>query len=107
MFMRSESFPLLVVMIITPLAPLDPYRAVAVASLSAEKDLIVSGAMEFSIVALISTPSITMRGEVLVPNVDIPLIQKFAPSAPGSPLLCVEMTPAIFPANEVVRLLEG
>ena len=49
----------------------------------------------------------TISGAVFVPNVEMPRIQKLAPSAPGSPVRCVAITPAILPANEEVRLLEG
>ena len=43
---------------------------------------------------------------MLAPKVEMPRIQKFAPSAPGSPDDWVEMTQAILPANEVERLLD-
>ena len=48
-----------------------------------------------------------IRGSVVPLKVAAPRIQKFAPSAPGSPVRCIEITPAIRPANDVLRLLEG
>ena len=36
----------------------------------------------------------------------MPRIQKFAPSAPGSPDDCTEITPAILPANDEERFVE-
>ena len=68
----SEIFPCLVVMMMTPLAPREPYSEVAVASFSTENDAIDSGGMLFIIVALISTPSRMMSGAVLEPKVDTP-----------------------------------
>lgn len=70
----SESCPCLVVTMITPLAPREPYRDVAVASFSTENDAIDSGGILFIIVALISTPSSMISGEVFEPKVDIPRI---------------------------------
>ena len=78
----------------------------AVASRRIENDSIASGGMLLSIWLVISTPSRISSGDLLAPKVEMPRIQKFAPSAPGSPDDWVEMTPAILPANEVERLLD-
>jgi len=84
----------LVVTIITPLAPREPYRAVAVASLRIEKLSIISGSSAFRSPLDAFTPSMTMSGEVMPLNVEIPRIQKSAPSAPGSPERWTAITPA-------------
>ena len=47
-----------------------------------------------------------ISGSLFVPKVEMPRIQKFAPSAPGSPDDCTETMPAMRPAKAVVRLLE-
>ena len=103
----SRSLPLLVVIIITPLAPRVPYSAVAVASFKIEKLSIASASSEFNSVLLISTPSKIISAPVAPLKVDLPRIQKLAPSAPGSPLRCTAMTPERRPANEVDKLEEG
>ena len=72
------------------------------ASFSTENDSIVSGGMLLSIWLVISTPSRISSGDCPEPKVEMPRIQKFAPSAPGSPVFCT----AILPANEVERLLD-
>ena len=64
--------PLLVVIMITPLAPRDPYSAVAVASFSTENDSIDSGGMLPNMVEVISTPSNTSNAPVFEPKVEIP-----------------------------------
>ncbi|MNI13416.1 hypothetical protein D3C81_1152050 [compost metagenome] len=103
----SRSRPDLVVTIITPLAPRVPYNAVAVASFKMEKLSITSGSNTFKSVADACTPSITINGEVIPLKVEIPLIQKSAPSAPGSPERCTATTPANRPANPVERFELG
>lgn len=70
----SRSRPLLVVMIITPFAPLVPYIAVAVASLRMEKPSMISGSMALRSPAEISTPSRMIRGDVTPLMVEIPLM---------------------------------
>jgi len=77
-----------------------------VASFSTENDSIVSGGMLLSIWLVISTPSRISSGDCPDPKVEIPRIQKLAPSAPGSPDFCTAITPAILPLNEVERLLD-
>ena len=67
----------------------------AVASRRIENDSIASGGMLLSISETISTPSRISSGDLLAPKVEMPRIQKFAPSAPGSPDDWVEMTPAV------------
>ncbi len=91
----------------TPFAPRAPYKAVAVASFKTEKFSITSEERAFKSPVDASTPSIKIRGEVGPANVDTPRIQKLAPSAPGSPLLCTATTPAIRPANELLNDEEG
>ena len=103
----SRFLPFLVATIITPLAPRVPYNAVAVASFRIEKLSITSGSNAFNSVELISTPSMIIKAEVLPLKVDLPRIQKLAPSAPGSPLRCTAITPAIRPAKAVLKLEEG
>ena len=93
--------------IITPFAPRVPYIAVAVASFKIEKLSMTSGSKAFKSLELISTPSNTIKTPVASPKVDLPRIQKSAPSAPGCPLRCIAITPAIRPAKLVLKLEEG
>ena len=101
------SLPFLVVINITPLAPRAPYNAVAVASFRIENPSITSGERAFKSPIDTSTLSIKTSGDVLLAKVEIPRIQKFAPSAPGSPPRCTATTPAIRPANELLSVLDG
>ena len=66
-----------------------------------------SGSSEFNSEELISTPSMIIRAPVAPLNVDLPRIQKLAPSAPGSPLRWTAMIPAIRPAKAVLKLDDG
>ena len=66
-----------------------------------------SGSKAFKSLELISTPSNTIKTPVASPKVDLPRIQKSAPSAPGCPLRCIAITPAIRPAKLVLKLEEG
>ena len=91
----------------TPLAPRAPYSAVAVASFRIENPSITSGERAFKSLIDTSTLSIKTSGDVLLAKVEIPRIQKFAPSAPGSPPRCTATTPAMRPANELLSVLDG
>ncbi len=66
-----------------------------------------SGSIAFKSAVDTSTPSTTINGVVEPPKVEIPRIQKLAPSAPGSPLRCTAITPAMRPAKLVDKLAEG
>ena len=82
---------------ITPLAPLTPYTALAAASLRTEKDSISAADKSSSVRSI---PSTSTNGSRPAPwKEDIPRIQKLEPSAPGSPERCTAMTPANCPAK--------
>ena len=99
--------PSLVVTRITPFAPLDPYREVAVASFMIEKLAILSGSILAKSFVLTSKPSININGLFLYPKVVTPLMKNSALSWPGSPDLWYEITPASLPARLVVRFVVG
>ena len=88
--------PRLVLMMMTPLAPRTPYMALAEASFSTENDSISAGSMSFR---LRSTPSMSTRGLLPLPKVEIPRIQKLESSYPGSPDGFTAMMPASWPAR--------
>ena len=83
--------PRLVLTMITPFAPLTPYMALAEASFNTENDSISAGSISFM---LRSTPSTNTKGWLLPLNDEIPRIQKFELSYPGSPLGWKAITPA-------------
>jgi len=72
---------------ITPLAPLDPYKAADVASFNTENEAMLSGSTRAKSFALTSNPSIRIRGLLAYPKVVTPRTKNCALSAPGSPLL--------------------
>ena len=78
------------------------------ASLRIEKFSITSGARAFRSYEEHSTPSVRISGFCAASaKVLTPRIQKLAPSAPGSPDCCTEITPAMRPAKLFVRLAAG
>ena len=85
---------------ITPLAPLTPYTALAAASFKTEKDSISSGSISFN---ERSTPSINTSGLLLVPVVLKPRIQKSELLRHGSPLRCTAITPETIPARLLLK----
>src|SRR4030042_1106935 len=87
-------FPDFVVITITPLLALAPYKAAALAPLRTEIEAISSGA-RFDIPP-IGIPSITYRGWLLPAMGRFPLISPFA-SAPTPVLAVVTETPATLP----------
>ena len=70
---------------ITPLAPLAPYKEVAVASFMIEKLAILSGSILAKSLVVTSKPSIRIRGLFAYPKLVTPRIKNSALSAPGSP----------------------
>ena len=99
--------PSFVVTKIIPFAPLAPKIDVVVASFNIEKLSISSGCNLARSSILSSTPSISIKGLLVRPNVVTPLTKNWALSSPGSPFLWQEISPAIRPERAVVRLLAG
>ena len=71
---------------ITPLAPRDPYKAVAVASFMIEKLSMSSGCKRDRSAVLTSILSINIKGDLAYPNEVTPRTKKFESSTPGSPV---------------------
>ena len=93
----SSFFPRLVVIIITPFAPREPYKAPADASFSTVTDSISLGLSVFNAPSK-GTPSITYKG-VFAAEIDPkPRMIIEAPS-PGCPLPDVLCTPATVPSK--------
>ena len=97
--------PFLVVMMITPFDALEPYRAVAEASLSTLIDSMSLGLMVFNRFAepamplpSTGTPSITINGSLLAFNEAPPLILIRLPP-PAEPPPLVTCNPATLPCN--------
>lgn len=96
--------PRLVVTKTTPLAPRVPYTAVAEASFRILNDFTSSGSMSSR---RPSIPSISTNAPELAPKVLIPRIQKLEMFFPGSPELCMVMTPANRPPIMLLREVPG
>ena len=76
----------------------------AEASFNTEMDSISSGFKRLNERSAI--PSTTISGAVL-PNVPLPRIKISALSSPGSPERVLAIIPAVFPANELLKLTEA
>ncbi len=94
------SFPLLVVTMITPFAPLAPKTAVAEASLRTEMFSTSSGSMDAK---SRSTPSTRTRG-LLLPKLETPRMTISASLLPGWPEDCIVVTPESLPERALVML---
>src|SRR5258708_39997403 len=111
--------PFFVVMITTPLAARDPYKAVAAPPLSTLMDSIIFGSISLARLVVppalnepsglpasllsIGTPSITNKAVLSPTNELLPRIVIWA-ELPGIPLELVTWTPATFPASALTRL---
>ena len=99
----SSPFPLLVVIKITPFAPLDPYIAVAEASFKTTNVSISFGLIRFNGLAEPAipplsngTPSITINGSLLA-FIEVPPLILIVLPEPGAPLLELIFTPGTLP----------
>src|SRR5690606_5856077 len=88
--------PVFVVMIITPLAPLEPYMAVDEASFKMSTDAMSAGFMAWAFRWSVGNPSTTHKGcvpAVIDPNPRMETV----PRSPGDADLCAMLIPGISP----------
>ena len=95
--------PFFVVIMMTPLAPRAPYRALDAASLRTVIDSISPGAIVFMLPSY-GTPSTTIRGSLPALTEEIPRTRIVA-EAFGAPLEEISWTPATWPARASVTLV--